>query len=457
MMSSIRTLMVTFVLTGAAGSAELIAQDTLPAAEPPPSFSLQADTSFVVDRVVAVVGHQPILASEVEEQFFTRISGANPPALSSEADSAALREAILGRMVDDELLVQEAQRDTSVKVTEQEVSEGVAQQTRRVRGQFTSEVDFRRELTIAGFQTPEEFRRYLAEQQRRQFLRTRLIEHLKATDRLKPIPPTESEMRAFFEENAAEFGQQPAAVTFRQIVIAPKATPEARLRALTLADSIAKALREGGDFATAARRFSEDPGSREQGGDLGWQRRGTFERAFDQVVFNLKPGVISDPVETVFGYHVIQVERVQPTEVQARHILVTPATTPADVDSARALAGRAADSARAGASFDSLQRVLHDAAEEREASAVPLDRLPEAYAQALAAADSGAVIGPFDLPGPDGRVKFAILRLTSRRPAGAPAYADVQEQLRRLLAEDLATRQYLERLRATTYVDIRTD
>ena len=83
-------------------------------------------------------------------------------------------------------------------------------------------------------------------------------------------------------------------------------------RAYALADSIAQALRHGADFAVAARRFSQDPGSREQGGDLGWFRRGPLVPEFERVAFALKPGVISDPVETPFGYHIIQVKRTQP-------------------------------------------------------------------------------------------------------------------------------------------------
>ena len=417
---------------------------------------LQGDTTFVVDQVIAVVGIQPILASQVDEQLFTLLSNRGAPVLPTAADTAALRRRLLDDMINEELLVQEALRDTAVKVTDQEVTDAVNERVRSARARFTSEVDYQRELRNAGFQTPDEFRRYVADQQRRAILRTRLIERLQQTEVIRPVAPTDREMREAFEQNREQFGRRPATLSFRQLVVAPKASPEARQRALALTDSIAKALRAGGDFATAARRFSQDSASAAQGGDLGWQRRGTFERAFDEVVFRLKPGVVSDPVETVFGYHVIQVERVQPGEVQSRHILIIPETTPANVDSARALAQRLADTIRAGAPLDSLQRMYHDGAEEKEAQNAPVDQLPPAYAQAIADADSGAVVGPFELPGPGGRVKFAILRVVNRRPEGEVSYADVEGQIRKFLADDLAQRRYLELLRGRTYVDIRT-
>ena len=440
-------LAVVLALSGASGGARLAAQDD--------GLLAQGDTTFVIDRVAAVVGNQPILTSQVEEQLFTLLSGRNAPPVSTAADTAALRGRLLEDLINEELLIQEALRDTAIKVTDQEVTEGVNERVRSVRSRFTSEVDYTRELRNAGFQTPDEFRRYLAEQQRREFLRVRLMERLKQTEVIRPVTPTDREMREAFEKNRAQFGRRPATISFRQIVVAPKPSAAAKQRAFQLADSIAKGLRAGGDFATAARRFSQDS-SAAQGGDLGWQRRGAFERPFDDVVFRLRPGVISDPVETVYGYHVIQVERVQPSEVQSRHILIVPETTPADVDSARALAQRLADAARAGAGFDSLQAIYHDGAEEREAPNVPVDQLPEAYARAAAAADSGAVVGPFELTGSGGRMKFAIIRVTSRRPEGEIAYADVENQLRKFLADDLAERRYLARLRSSTYVDIRT-
>ena len=107
-------------------------------------------------------------------------------------------------------------------------------------------------------------------------------------------------------------------------------------------------LRRGADFATAARRFSQDPGSKEQGGSLNWFRRGVMVPEFERVAFGLKPGVVSDPVESPFGYHIIQVERVQPGEVQARHILLVPEIDSAHVDSARATADGGASGAGSG-------------------------------------------------------------------------------------------------------------
>lgn len=425
------------------------------AAQAAPAARVVRDTTIVTDRVIAVVGNRPILLSQVDEEIFMRQSqaGLKPP--TSEAGMDSLRRSVMSDIIDEELLVQEAQRDTTIKVTDEEVVQGVEQQVKNVRARFTSEVDFNNELKKAGFDTPDEYRRWTADNLRRSFYRTRLLEHLKDRGHLKPVMPTDREMRDYFEQTKSTMEKRPPTISFRQIIVSPKASDSARARARGLADSIVAELRKGADFAGAARRFSQDPGSRESGGDLGWQRRGTFLPEFEKVEFALKPGAISDPVETAFGYHIIQVIRVQPTETNARHILIMPAVTPADVDTARALAGRLSEALLKGASFDSLQRLYHDRAEEKEAQSVPVDKLPQIYATAIGTADSGAVLPPFELAGPDGRTKFAIVKVTERRPAGDVTYEDVKEKIRTSLSEEFAVRRLLARLRASTYVDIR--
>jgi len=410
-----------------------------------------------VDKVVAVVGNFPILQSQVEEQFFTIASGPNPPVLRTAADSAKLRRRIIDDLIDDRLVVEQAKKDTAIKVSEQEVSDGVDEQVRNVRKRFSNEQDYARELRGAGFITPEEYRRWLTEQTRNEFYKTRMLELLEAKGQLKPLPPTEKELREYFEEQKQRLGRFPPTISFRQVVVRPVASDTARASALRLADSLAQALRAGGDFATAARNFSKDPGSRDQGGSLGWARRGTFVPEFERVAFGMRPGMISDPVETSFGFHVIQVERTQPSEVLARHILITPTITAEDVERARGVAQAVLEALRAGARIDSLQRLHHDPGEEREARSAPLEQLPPSYAQVLNApgADSGAVLGPVTLS-PDGRTqKFAVIQVTGRRAAGDVSFEEVKPQLRQQLAKLLGRRRWLDRLRQSSYVEIR--
>jgi peptidyl-prolyl cis-trans isomerase SurA len=397
--SRLRTAVAIGILTGLmGGSRAAAAQDTtavLPdtshaAADSSAPTGLARDTSaapmhdttFVVDRVVAVVGNRPVLASQVDEEIFSRQSqGTKLP--DTPEGLRAVRQQIVSSIIDEELLVQQAQRDTSIKVTDEEIASGVEEQVRKVRSNFTSEVDYKTELKKAGFQTPEEYRRWLTDQQRRAAYQNRLVEKLRSGGKLEAVAPTEKEMREFFATQKASLGNRPATVSFRQIVVAPKPSAEAKAKTKAQADSIVLELRRGADFATAARRFSQDPGSKDQGGSLNWFRRGVMVPEFERVAFGLKPGVVSDPVESPFGYHIIQVERVQPGEVQARHILLVPQIDSAHVDSAKAIADSVWKLLAAGARFDSLQRIYHDPSAVREAESVPVTNLTENYAKII--------------------------------------------------------------------------
>jgi peptidyl-prolyl cis-trans isomerase SurA len=408
-----------------------------------------------VDRIVAVVGNRALMRSQLDEQFYQLITSLGVTGPPTAADSAKLRRQIVQDMVDDELMVQQAQKDTTIKVTDSEVIESVEKTLREIRQKYPNEFEFQKELRGAGFVSMEEYRRFMVEQARRDLLRTRLTDILKESGTLKPVQPTEQEMRAFFDEQKGQFGKRPATISFEQVVVVPQSTEQAKVQARALADSITRELRKGADFAIAAKRFSQDPGSRDQGGDLGWTRRGMFVPEFEKVAFALKPGQLADPVESSFGFHIIQLQRAQPGEIQARHILVVPELTESDIDRALELAQKVYAELKAGAQVDSLQRRYGDPTEEREAAATPLDRLPPVYARALADADSGAVVAPFALDGPGGRRKFAVVVVTEKRNEGEIRFEDVKDRVRSVLADQLATRKYLQRLRSATYVDVR--
>jgi peptidyl-prolyl cis-trans isomerase SurA len=444
-------LAIVLALLPAKGRLAAQQADSSAAARPRPSGA----TTVVVDQVLAVVGNRPVLASQVEEELFSRQSqGQQLP--TDSAGLAALRKQVVQSIVDEELLVQQAQRDTSIKVTDQEIADGVDQQVRKVRANFGSELDYRTELKKAGFETPEEYRRWLTDQQRRAAFQNRLVDKLRSDGKLKSVPPTEQEMQAYFNEQKGALGSRPATLSFRQIVITPQPSAESKARAKAKADSILLELRRGADFATAAKRFSQDPGSKDQGGSLNWFRRGVMVPEFERVAFGLKPGVVSDPVESPFGYHLIQVERVQPGEVQARHILIIPEVDSANVEAARARADSVRARLLAGASFDSLQRIYHDPSAEKQAENVPADKLPENYAKVIGDADSGAVTPVFSIPGTAGREQFVVVQVTGRRPQGDIRYEDVKDRIREQLGQQLAIRRYLDRLRQSSYVDVRS-
>lgn len=416
---------------------------------------LAAQQGRVLDRIAAVVGGRAILLSQVEEQMVQlSAQGVEVPGDSAGRDS--VRREVLEQMIDDHLLVQQAERDTTIKVTDQEVQDAVEQTYQNVRRQFPSETDFQGQLRQAGFASAEEWRRYLADQQRRAIQRERLIESLRGQGKLRPLPPSDSAMRVFWEANRSQLPKRPPTVSFRQIIVAPRADSASRLRAFVLADSLAREARRGADFADLARRFSSDSSTRESGGELGWFRMGVMVRNFELVAFRMRPGEISDPVETEFGFHVIKVERAQPAEVFARHILLTPVVSPERTGQARRLADSIHAALRAGASFDSLARRHHaDPLEPKLAEHAPVANLPPEYQERLASQTTPGLVPVLTIGEGTLRPRFVVLEVLARQSEGDMNFEDLKPRIKERLGQDLALEHYLRQLRAQTYVSVR--
>jgi peptidyl-prolyl cis-trans isomerase SurA len=411
----------------------------------------------LVDRIIAVVGDRAILLSEVDEEINTRHSeGLQVP--EDSAGFAELRRLVLASLIDDEVLYQRARRDTSLNVTDAEVQTAVEQQVRDVRARFSSDTEFRTQLRAANIGTVEEYRRKLSEEQRRAEYQRRYVDKLRNEGKLRGGPVSEAEIRQAFDamQLQADRRPRPPTVTFQQIVVAPAASPAARAAARAQADSLLALLRHGADFATLARRHSDDPGSREQGGDLNWFRRGMMVRAFEDVAFRLRPGQISDVVETPFGYHIIQVERVQPAEIKARHILIVAAIADSELLAAHRLADTVTARLRGGASLDSLARLFADTSEPRQLGPVTRTELPAPYVQAFEGTAAGEVVGPFAMtPDTPARSKFVVAVITDVQAERPFTFEEVHEQLRGSLQQQHAIRDLYQALRRQTYVEIR--
>ncbi len=434
----------------AALPATTLAQVAVPSAAARPSGVVPA--AYPVDRVVAVVGDQVILWSDVMNSINQQRAAGMEMPKDSLAQLALAKEA-LNALVDEEILVQKA-HTLKVEVTQDEVNRTVDDQVKKVKSQFPTDDQYKAELKQAGFGTPEEYRRTLYEQFYRRALQQRAFEELRKTAVGRNV--SDAEVQEAFDKNKASLTSAPATLTFRQIVVAPKATDVAKKRAKAKADSLLVEIRKGGDFELIAKRESMDPGSKAQGGDLGWNRRGAMVPGFERMMFALPPGQISPVFETAFGYHILRVDRVQAGEVKARHILIAPAIDSADVAAARIVGDSVAQQMKAGVPFDTLVAKYHDPAEEKGIlQPFVRDSLPAAYQAVVAGKKAGDVAGPFGLANPRGGAKWAVIQLVSVNEAGQYNEAEVKSRIREQLVAEKATRTLLDQLRKQTYVALR--
>jgi peptidyl-prolyl cis-trans isomerase SurA len=411
--------MLGVALVASSAAAQRTPQPTRPTGRPEPVQSSVAPVTagppvVPVDRIVAVVGEQPILFSDVLAFIYARRQpGQELP--TDSAQFAALVQRSVNELIDEEVLVQKAKAE-KVEVADADLTRSVEQGVKRVRDQFKTEAEYRQALQQNGFGTPEEYRRRQTEELRRQEMQRQVVQKLKRD------------------------GKMP-------------------LGAVSEAESLLVEVRKG-DFEQVAKRESMDPGSKELGGDLGWSRRGQMVPEFERWMFALSPGQISPVIETGHGYHVIKVERVQPGEVKARHILIRPRVDSTDVARARLEADSVLAAWQRGTSYDDLAAKHHDtrAGEERVIPDFPRDELPPSYAAAFAGKQANEHAGPFAIEDrSSGLSKFVVAQLTKVDEGGQYALGDLRQQIRDQLAEERGYRRLIDSLRKSTYVSLRLD
>ena len=287
----------------------------------PGLLAAQTQDKAVIDRVIATVGGEIILLSEVEEQF--SYAKKDKPDMGEEFKCVSLQNLIVQK-----LLVNQAKLD-SVEVKDEEVETQLSARVERLLAYFNQDQKALEEYYGQGI---EQIKEQFGNDMRNQILAERM--QGKITEKATVTP---SEVQAFFanipKDSLPYFN---AEVEIREISYKPPVNTVEHEKARLRAEDLRKRIVDGGeDFAALAKKYSDDSGSGQQGGDLGWQKRGTFVSDFEAMVYKLDKNQISPLVETEFGFHVIQLLERRGNLIHARHILIKPEVTEADLEAAK--------------------------------------------------------------------------------------------------------------------------
>ena len=283
-------------------------------------LSAQSDRA-VIDRVVATVGGEIILLSEVQEQFaYAKQQQENLP--------DDYRCVVLQNLVVQKMLVNQAKLD-SIAVKDEEVETQLAARVDRLMLYFNQD---EKALEEYYGQSVSDIKDQMRGDMRNQLLAERMQADVTGKATITP-----AEVQAFFKKIPVDsLPYFNAEVEIREIVAKPKVNAVEKERARTVAEDLRKRIVDGGeDFATLAKKYSADTGSGASGGDLGWQKRGTFVPEFEAMVYKLEKNQVSPLVETEFGFHVIQLLERRGNLIHSRHILIKPDITAADLELAK--------------------------------------------------------------------------------------------------------------------------
>ena len=265
----------------------------------------------VIDKVVAVVGKNIILQSDIENQYAQyRAQG------SIEGNSRDMHCAILEEMLFQKLMLNQAEMD-SLTVTDGEVDAELNRRISELIGRAGSQEKLESIFNKTMSQIKDELRRLVKEKNLQDQVRAGL---------LKGVVVTPAEVRAFFRSLPSDsIPGVEAKYEVMQIVKRPPIRVDEKLAVKDQLYQIRKRVLNGeSSFATMAILYSEDPGSAKKGGELGFTAKGDLAPEFATVAFNLREGEISEVVETQFGFHIIQLIEIRGDYVNCRHILMTP-------------------------------------------------------------------------------------------------------------------------------------
>jgi peptidyl-prolyl cis-trans isomerase SurA len=272
--------------------------------------------SFIVDKVVARVGSEFILLSEVEEEFsYLKVSDPK----MTDAEKCVILESLIAQ----KLIIYHAKLD-SVEVSDAEVEAQLELRFASILRQMNGDEEFFKEYYGASINEMKE--RY-RDDQKQKILAERMQYQL-----IQDINITPDEVLEFFSRIPVDsLPYFNAEVELSEIVIKPEVNNAEKMKALELSEDLRKRIVEDGeDFALLAKKYSQDPGSAAKGGDLGFAKRGVYVPEFEAVAFGLAKDEISDVFETEYGFHFMQMIERRGNSVRLRHILISPEITKND-------------------------------------------------------------------------------------------------------------------------------
>ena len=264
----------------------------------------------VVDKIIAIVGEEIILKSDIENAYLQQ---QGQGIVSSSPDYKA---ELLENQLIQKLLMAQAQID-SISVTEDQVENAVAGQVEYFISNIGSQERLEQYFGKPLEQIKDDMRRPLREQLITEQMRQKIVEKIRITP---------SEVRNYFKKIPKDsLPEMPDRYELQQIVLRPNIgdAEKARIRELlrTYRDQILKGEKT---FNTLAVLYSEDGYSAARGGELGYMSKKDLDPAFAEAAFSLKPGKISKIVESEYGFHIIQLIDRQGEKINVRHILLQP-------------------------------------------------------------------------------------------------------------------------------------
>ena len=269
---------------------------------------IQLEDGKTIDKIVAIVGNEVVMASEIDAQMARMLQSDNNADFYDETQ----RKEVLNALIDEKLLIQKAEKD-SINVSDQEIEQRWSQLLDNWKQQYGSlariELIFGKALSRVKY----EFRDQIKHQ-----IMTQKLNYQKFGD----LSVSSKDVNEFYEKFKDSLKYIPDQYEISHIIKNVKVDNTAKDNSFKIAKSIRDSILKGIDFAKLALNNSDDQTTKTDGGELGWVKKGLLFPEFEKAAFALTTGETSIPIETPFGYHIIQTLEKKVDQVKTRHILI---------------------------------------------------------------------------------------------------------------------------------------
>ena len=418
-------LLFTSVIT----SAQEIIKDSVVA----PIKKIQSTGKQKIDGVIATVGDYIILDSDIDKSYLEISAGGG-------SVKDITRCQMLGKLLEDKLYAHQAIQD-SIVVTDAEVK-GMLED--RLNYMIEKIGSMEKVVQFYKKDSEEEFRTYFSD----------ILKEGKLTSEMQKkivdaVEITPEEVRNYFKtipkDDLPFFGVE---LEVSQIVVTPKVSAEDKQKVIDRLNGFKKEIEEGSSFSTKAVLYSQDPGSRSNGGFYKMNRKTPFVKEFKDVAFSLAEGEISAPFETDFGYHIIYIEKIKGQEVELRHILLSPTVTETALNEAKEkvtlIKKRIEDKE---ITFAEAARTLSDEKETRanggalinpqtQDTRFEMTKMDPAFYSQVSNLKENEISVPILDQGEEGKKKFKLITVTNRIDEHAADYAKDYIKIKELALKD---------------------
>ncbi len=401
------------------------------------------------DRIIAIIGNEVILESDLNYQLMIYARQNN----ISQLNDRIVQE-VFKNMVTEKLILAKADQD-SITVSDEDVNKQLDYRIKSMVEQFGSEKNLEEAygLTVAKIRTilKDDIKKKMK------------VEKMKQKKFGYGIKVTRTEVQDFYQQFRDSIPEVPETYELYEIMRIPALTEEAKSMAYDKAKQLLDSLKNGADFSELARKYSDDSASAVLGGDLGKVKKGVFVKEFEDAAFLLKPGEISNIVETEFGYHIIKVNEKSGDMISLQHILVKfPHLESADFDAINFLKDLKQKILNGQATFQQLAFQYSQDNESAKDSGyigkLNLNSLADTTeASKIKSLEKGQISDPIRL-GDSRNYSYNLFYVKDRVPAHKPTLeTDYQliENYAQNYKENKEVSEWLEELKKSIYVDIR--